>query len=183
MLPFQNFFTKNKTIALILSTTIAAQLIAFVVFTTFELCRARWNVKQDVAMLADVVGSNSAAALLLEDRKRATESLQALKANKHVVSSCIYTVKDKIFASYKKDDVLVECSSEPMAEGHIYQNGFLLLTKTIWLEKDRWGSIFIKYDLRELDDLLMRHVGIFFIIILFSSMAALFVAPKVRMKE
>ena len=183
MSPFQNFFTKNKTVVLVLLTTITAQTIVFIVFTTIELATARWGIRQDVVILADVAGHNSAMALLLDDQKRAMESLLALKANKHVVSSCIYTVKDQIFASYKRDDVLVECLSVPMAEGYVYQNGFLLLTRTLWLEKDRWGTIFIKYDLRELDNLLMRHAGIFFVVIFFSSMIAFFVAPKVPAKD
>ena len=164
-------------------TTIAAQTIAFLAFTSIELARARWSVKQDVAVLADVVGHNTAAAMMLEDKKKAADSLRALKANQHVASSCVYTVKDEIFASYKRDDVLVECTSVPMAEGYAYQNGFLLSTRTLWIEQDRWGTIFIKYDLRELDNLLMRHAGIFFVIILFSSMIAFFVASKILVKD
>ncbi len=183
MLPLQNIFTKNKTVALALWTTIAAQALAFIVFTTIELGRARWDLRQDVAVLADVAGHSSAMALLLDDRKRAADSLRALKANKHVASSCTYTVKDQIFASYKRDDVLVECSSAPMSEGYAYQNGFLLLTRALWIEKDRWGTIFIKYDLRELDNLLMWHVGIFFVIILFSSLIAFFITSKIRVGE
>lgn len=178
-----NFFKKNKTAVLVLLTTITAQTIAFVVFTTIELARARWDVRQDATILADVVGHNSAAALLLDDRKKAGDSLRALKANKHVASSCVYTVKDQIFASYKRDDVLVECLSVPMAEGYAYQNGFLLLTKTLWIEQDRWGVIFIKYDLRELDNLLTRHAGIFFVVIFFSSVIAFFAASKVPVKD
>ena len=161
-------------------TTVVAQTTAFVAFTTIELARARWSLRQDVSVLADVVGYNSAMALLLEDRKKAAESLRAFKANKHVASSCIYTVKDEVFASYKRDDVLVECLSAPMAEGYDYQNGFLLLTKPLWVERDRWGAIFIKYDLQELDHLLLRHVGIFFVIILFSSAIAFFIASKIK---
>ena len=183
MLPLQNAFTKNKTVALVLWTTIAAQTIAFIVFTAIELAGARWDLKQDVAVLADVAGHSSAVALLLDDRKRAADSLRALKANKHVASSCTYTVKDQIFASYKRDDVLAECSSAPTAEGYAYQNGFLLLTKALWIGQDRWGTIYIKYDLRELDNLLIRHIGIFFVIILFSSVTAFFVASKILVKD
>jgi hypothetical protein len=75
-------------------------LVACTVFAVYDYTTSRWRLVQDVAMLADIVGSNSTGALAFEDRRAAADTLRAMSVDSHVVSARLIASDGTLFGSY-----------------------------------------------------------------------------------
>ena len=58
--------------------------IACLALVAYDTSAARTSLTRDIGMLADVVGTNSTAAVSFSDAKGATETLNAVAVNKNV---------------------------------------------------------------------------------------------------
>ena len=64
----------------------------------------------DLETLAEVLGSNSTAALTFNDPATAREVLQSLSAKEHVMAAALYRIDGAIFATYVRDPALAPFS-------------------------------------------------------------------------
>ena len=72
-------------------TSIVSLVIAMTVVLAWDLSSARTRLVRDTGMLADVIGSNSTAAIVFGDGKAASEIIRALSVNESIVSAVIWT--------------------------------------------------------------------------------------------
>jgi hypothetical protein len=68
-----------------------ALVVASAVFVTFDYYTQRTRLARDVTMLADIVGTNSTAALTFADAAAAAETLRAVHVNSHILSARLVT--------------------------------------------------------------------------------------------
>ena len=97
---FRDVPIRKKLVAIILLTTgivLAGSTIAHVVYEVFSF---RKDVQKDLQSTAAVIGNNSIAALMFQDRKVAEESVSVLKNNKSIIAAYLITTDHKILASY-----------------------------------------------------------------------------------
>lgn len=95
-----NVSIRRKLTLLGVTTSVLALLLACAAFVLHDAATFQRKLELDLHALADVIGSNSTAALTFDDPAAAREALSALQAEKHVVSACIYGKDGAPFAAY-----------------------------------------------------------------------------------
>lgn len=77
---------KRKLMSIIMITSTAALLLACLVFTVYDMLTFRRSKMQEASLLADVIGSNSTAAISFNDPQIAQETLSALRSEPRVIA-------------------------------------------------------------------------------------------------
>ena len=94
MKAFKDLSIKRKLTAVIMLTSCVVLLIASTGFVTSELVTSRRAIVQELSTIAAIIGNNSTAALVFDDKKSAEETLSALSAKPNVVSAYIFRKVD-----------------------------------------------------------------------------------------
>src|ERR1700691_1663511 len=89
---------RQKLQGIVMVASGAALLVASAVFTLYDRSTFLHAKAQDLNASAQMVGSNSTAALSFGDAKSAGEILSALQAKPNVIHACIYEKDGKVFA-------------------------------------------------------------------------------------
>src|SRR6185436_17019604 len=126
---------KNRLRQIILGTTVAALLLAWLADGAGDLVNARSTLKEDLATLADVIASNSAAAVTFGDAQSAARILSALRARDSITGAAIYTKTGKSFAKYR--------------EGRKFSGDHIEVARPILLDGEVVGTLYVVSDLRE----------------------------------
>ena len=142
---------KSKLIFIIIGICGFSLIIAYVILTINDMHYYKSAIKEDISILADVISSNSEAAVYFSDLNAAQEILAALKANPDIVSACIYSMNDSIFARYisgNHTSVIYEyCPNEPMPQGLTYGNKYLHIVHSIVVDGNVIGKLYLRSDL------------------------------------
>ena len=91
---------KNKLMAITLLTSATAVLFVSLAFLIGEVVSFRKDVRQQLGVIADIIGKNSAAAVAFDDPKAARETLEGLSVKPHILGGFIVTDDNRLFASY-----------------------------------------------------------------------------------
>jgi signal transduction histidine kinase/ActR/RegA family two-component response regulator len=155
---------QKLTIVTVLSS-IAVLLLATVAFVAYELVTFRHAMVQKLSTEAELLGANTASAIVFDDKEAATKTLAALRAEPHVVAAAVYRPDGTQFAQYLRPDVEVEppllLDAPPRAgRWHRYVPGALGAGADIMVGHDRVGTVRVVSDLGERDDRLQSYIGI-----------------------
>jgi PAS domain S-box-containing protein len=143
----RDFPIKRKLMLVILLTSSFALLLMGSALITYELVTFRRTLAANMGVLADIVGSNSTAALAFQDRRAAQEILAALSAEAQVTAAALYDEDGAMFARFPADLPLPELPPAPEADGHRFTRTHLVLVRPVTLEGARLGTILLKADL------------------------------------
>ncbi|HEX3661332.1 MAG TPA: EAL domain-containing protein [Acidobacteriaceae bacterium] len=148
-LPGSGSFAHRMTLlALLTSSIVSITLMA--AFLGYDSVSARTQMQNRLASLADIVGQNSAAALVFDDPAAAVEVLHALGAENSVVSACLYQSAGHLFAQYEQQEGVRTCPARMQDEPE-RNPGFLRVRRTIARRGDLAGTLFLQSDLREIE--------------------------------
>ncbi len=161
---------RNKLTRIITITSSLALFLAFTSFAVFELATSRQVISKELLGIANIIGANCVAAIEFDDKKPGKETLQSLKADPRIIAASIYDKSGKIFVTYKKDEIRKNQIpiSPPPKFGVTYQNDFLEVSQPILFNKRNLGTIFLRADLKSLDDRLMSYAKISVMVLLVS---------------
>jgi PAS domain S-box-containing protein len=155
----------------------AALFVASVAFVGYELSAFRQNMVRTLSVQAQIVGFNSASALLFSDPQAARNTLSALAAAPNILAAEIYLPSGEPFASYARNGKDSISHSPPLAAGEIetarFANSELSLTRRIVFQGEAIGIVFIRSDLREIDQSVQRYIRIVAVVLLISLFAAM----------
>jgi len=176
-----NMSIRRKLTLLMLLTSVVALLLACGSFLTYDVATFRRKLALELSVLADVIGSNSTAALTFDDAGAARDALGALRAHAHVVSACVYAKDGQPFATYLRDGVTGEGwpATAPVRGEHLSRTNFTV-TRAVTLGNETIGTILIRSDLAELNDRLRRFILIGLAVLVMASLAALILASKLQ---
>ena len=146
----QDLPIKRKLMLVILLTSSLALLLMGSGLIAYELITFRRALAANIGVLADIVGSNSTAALAFDDRKSAREILGALAAEPQITSAAIYDQNGQIFARFPSDAALDGFPPAPASEGHRFDEARLVMFKPILFEEKRLGTIYLQADLGQM---------------------------------
>ncbi|MDY6864048.1 MAG: response regulator [Thermodesulfobacteriota bacterium] len=177
---FHSISIKHKLTIIIMITNIIVLLLVSATFITYELIMFRKAIVVNLSTLASVIGTNSSAPLLFFDKQTAKETLEALKAEPHVVFASIYTREGNLFARYfgnKGSNSKPEGDQHAkipkiLKEGHYFSRDYLDLVRKIIFDDENIGTVYIRADLQAFHSRLRFFFGITTIIML----ASIFVA-------
>ena len=103
MIRFRDISIRRKLLLINMLTTSTALLLASGAFITYERIRFHEDVTRQLSTVADVIGTNSRAALLSRDKAAATEVLRGVSAEPRILAACIYQVNAQALACYARD--------------------------------------------------------------------------------
>jgi signal transduction histidine kinase len=158
----------------------AALLLACAGFFAYDQVTFREGLVNTLSAQAQIIASNSVSAMLFNDPQTASNTLSALKNSPHVESAGILTPEKHIFARYVRDggeDMLnIPALPDDAAEGHWFRNTHLVLVRKIVSEGNLVGYVYLRADLRDIDQRLRRYALISFVVLLLALMVALLVS-------
>ena len=142
---------RSKLTLMIMAASSLALLLACAAFISYDSYTFRIAKVQDIATLAEIIGSNSTGALTYQDANSARDVLSALRSKKQISEACIYDRQGQIFAKYQRDNESDEVTP-PLAkeDGNLFQDQHLILFRKIVLTGDKIGTVYLRYDLSEL---------------------------------
>jgi methyl-accepting chemotaxis protein len=130
-----------------------------------------------LSTIAEITGSNSAAALMFGDADSAREILQSLRAKKNIVEACLYAADGKILATYRRQDKGQGLNHPPpQKEGTWFEPGAVVAIRKVRQGGDVQGTIFLKSDLSELHARMLRYIEIILGVIVLSGLIAYLLA-------
>jgi PAS domain S-box-containing protein len=97
--------------------------------------------------IADVIASNSAAALIYDDPKLAEENLSGLRAEPDVSAAALYDKQGKIYSVYPSFLPSSAIPAVPMADGATFTFRELVLFQPVFQGSNRVGTLFIRSNL------------------------------------
>jgi len=162
----------------------AALLLACAAFVAYDVVTFRQSIARSLSIQAEIVGSNSASALLFNDSRSAENTLAALRSAPNILSAGIYTPDGRPFAGYWREQGR---QTPPMPaippgqpEAHWFKDNQIQLVSTIVVQGKAVGLVYIQSDLQEMNDRLKRYAGIVALVLATSLVAALSISSIFR---
>jgi signal transduction histidine kinase/CheY-like chemotaxis protein/HPt (histidine-containing phosphotransfer) domain-containing protein len=155
---FADLALAGKLTAISVATTAAALLLVCVVFVAYDISSSRQRLVSDLGMLGDVVGRNSTAAVTFTDPKTASDTLEGLSRNEHIVSAMIVSHSGGTLARFDRG-AAGDVPHTPMFPADTAQTGkpwraftlsSLIVTRPIVFENEVIGAVVIESDLRDI---------------------------------
>ena len=172
----------RKLTTIVVATSAAALLMAGAATIIYERVTFPRNLAQHLASLADVVGNNSAAAILFNDETAAAETLQALKATPNITMAQVYRKDGSVLAIYVR-------VGEPMTTLFLAETGVSQETiaaehvdifRPIFVGAERVGGIGLRSDLTEVKVRLGAYARTWLAVLFVSLLGALGVAAVLQ---
>src|SRR5256712_18912 len=181
MRSFRDLSIKRKLRLIIMTNVGAALVLTITAYFSYDLVALRKGTKSDLTILAQIIGSNSTAALSFNDANSAQEILKALKAKPRIVSALIYTNDGKILGKYLRDEADHEfLAPKPQPDGITFRHDRLDLFHQVVLDGQVIGTVYVESDLEEMHSLIKRYAEIALFSILASLILAFLIASKLE---
>jgi uncharacterized membrane protein affecting hemolysin expression len=101
---------QRKLTFVILTTSLLGLSLACLCSEIYERGSFRGAISSQLTALAGTLGANTTASLAFSDRQSAVDILNALSAEPHVVTGCLYDKKEQFFAAYQRSGAKDRCS-------------------------------------------------------------------------
>ncbi|MDQ3169302.1 MAG: ATP-binding protein, partial [Acidobacteriota bacterium] len=162
-----------------MATSVITLLTASAVFAVYDYRGAKSRLAADITTLADVVGSNSTAALVFDDATAAADTLGALAVNRHIVDARLLKSDGTELAAYSRAsaplDTLAPHQIRPAAT---FDERGLRVVRAVMYQGAPVGHIAVRSDLTEINARLVT-LGITIAAVLFGSFWLAFGASSV----
>src|SRR6267378_3829331 len=181
MRAFRDLSIRRKLTLIIMLTSSVALLLACAAFVSHDLYTFRQAKVHDLATLAEIIGSNSTAALTFGDSNSAKEILGALSANQHIAAACIYMGDGRVFAKYLRGDPTARFSPpERQEDGSRFGSNELALFGKIMLDGEKIGTVYLRSDLAEITERVNRYTAVLVLVMLGSSLVAFLFSSRLQ---
>ncbi|PYJ11436.1 MAG: hypothetical protein DMF06_02670 [Verrucomicrobia bacterium] len=140
---------RKLMLVIVLTSSFALFLMGSAVIT-YELVTFRRTLAVNMGVLAQIVGSNSTAALAFQDQKSAREILGALSAERQITAAAIYDQNGNMFARFPDTAPRLSFPARPSGVGYSFEQSHLHMLQPIMQEGTRLGTIYIKADLGDM---------------------------------
>jgi two-component system, sensor histidine kinase and response regulator len=172
---------RQKLQRIVMVACTVALLVASGALTLYDRATFLRTKTQDLAASAQMVGSNSTAALAFGASISAQEILAALRAKPHVVDASIYDKDGRVFAKYSRDGTSSDFSPPSLQKYGISIEGRrMVLFQPISYKAESIGTIFIDSDLGDLNDRMIRFAVIAFLVLLVSLAIAFLLSSRLQ---
>jgi signal transduction histidine kinase/DNA-binding response OmpR family regulator len=141
---------RYKLRLIVMATVGLALVLACGTILVYGQVSSRNELRSNLGVLAEILGSNSTAALSFSDQSAAEELLSGLKAERQIVAAAIYTASGQPFARYQRDVHTISTPPQTRPDGSWFENGHLILFRNINFSGQIIGSVYLESDLAEL---------------------------------
>jgi two-component sensor histidine kinase len=170
---------RHKVLLVIMMTSSVALLLACGAFAAYDWFSTRESMVNRLSTMADVVGSNSTAALVFDNAEDARQTLAALRAEPRLVAAQVYDRQGVPFAHFGQVDDSKDLQAAPET-GHAFSEDHLEVWRGIWLDDEHLGTIYLCSDLSELEERMMRYLQIALLFVVGASLVTLGIGSRMR---
>ena len=172
---------RRKITLVIMINTFVAMCVAGIAFAGYGVYHFKNQHIQDLNALANVMGTNSAAALAFKDPQSARDVLQALAGKPHILSACIYNADGKPFAVYHRGAPKQVYTPPPVEnQSSRITSDRVLIFQKIMLDREKIGSVFLEGDTVEYHQMLEGDLLFFGLIIAVVSVGSYGAAARLQ---
>jgi len=157
-----------------------ALLLACGALVTYEQLAFRKTITRNLAISAEMIAFNSAAALSFDDARSAEQTLKALSAQPHIVAACVYDARGGVFAMYRRDRASSSNWPKPRDDSHQFTDDSLQLFRKIVLTDEVIGTIYLQSDLVEIHERWRSYGEIAGTVMIGAILAAFFIGRRLQ---
>jgi two-component system, sensor histidine kinase and response regulator len=176
---FRNLPIRRKLAVLIVLIGAIVLVLTSTSLVIFRSIDIRTQIINQISTLADVIGSNTTAALTFQDRRAAEETLSALHVDKRLLTAAVFDKDASLFASYTKTGAPTWPSAVPRP-GHYFEGSSLLVVRPILLDGENIGTIVLRCDLFGAYSHILRGIGIMVTAIVLSFLVAFLFTARLQ---
>ena len=181
MRAFRDRSIKTKLLLISMITSGFAVVLTCVGMGAYELVRFREDLTQEITTIARIVGANTAAPLIFQDRQSARDTLSGLQTDPRILAACIYDAEEGLFVGYLRDNEGSHtCPSVPRDDGHYADGHRLLLFQSIRIDEDQIGVVHLRAHLPDVQARLQHYGGVVGLVMIAALAAALFISSKLQ---
>ncbi|MEN6604115.1 MAG: response regulator [Bryobacteraceae bacterium] len=178
---FRNYPIRKKLMVLTIASVSLALVLASTAFLLLEVSLTRRNIGRQMAVIGEVVGANSTAALVFHDERGARGTLSGLRANPRVVAAALYTRSGGILAQYARTARAPHgFPAQPRADGLYFESGRVLVFQTIRLDGEVAGTMYLCGDLNDMYSQLAGYAAICVAVTLLSLAVAFVMSSQLQ---
>lgn len=157
---FQKMNVRHKLRLIIMATVTAALLCACAAVLVYDRIAARDSMRNDLQVMAKMLGANSTAVLSFEDQQVGEEILSSLHVKRQIVAAGIFTAGGHLLASYRRASAPPSAMPAAVPDGVWFESHRLIAFASVILSGTRIGTIYLESDLEQLDTTLRRFAAI-----------------------
>lgn len=106
-----------------------------------EIWLSEQKLKQDMQVMADILGNRSRAALEFTDQNAAQLNLSSAKYHKYVDGVCLYDQQGQLFSQYSREGASYNCGADITTALQSKGTNRAVIMREIWHFDDQVGSI------------------------------------------
>lgn len=144
---FKDTLIQRRLMIIVMLTCSVVVALMCSAYIVLEYITFKETVKRNVSTLALVIASNSSAALAFGSQKDGNETLDALRADKHIEAAGLYDKNGQLFAKYPISISDSNLPVRPEEPGHYFESSFLSVFIPVVQKNHRLGTLYIKSNL------------------------------------
>ena len=164
---------RRKLILAIMLTSTTALALAGTALTIHEVTSLRALLARELATRAAILAANSTAALAFQNPEDASQVLAGLRTDPSIVAAALYDARGGVFATYPMGASAPLVPAAAGAMGNRLERASLLVSRPVMEGNRRLGSLFLRSDLRALDERVRAQVMAILVAVLGSMGVAL----------
>ena len=149
---------RKKLIVIQLVTAFVVLGSGSAVFVVNAQRQFRTELVSNVSSTAELIGENTASTLQFLDSESAAQVLSTLRIEPHIANAAVYDESGMLFATYSRIEAEPFRFPEVAAATHAFEDHYLTLFRPILRSENQIGTVFMRSDLRQLDELIDRYL-------------------------
>ncbi len=161
-MPIRPLSIRHKLTAVILLTSVSVLVLTCLVLFAYEIRSYRQMLERNISTDAEIIATNSPAALIFDDHTLAQEILSGLRAEHNVTVAALFDAHGRLYATYPADLEAAGGLTVTEADGIRWQLRSLTIWRPVMQDRSRVGTLLIRVDLQEM----YARFGIYALILL-----------------
>jgi two-component sensor histidine kinase len=162
---------RHKMLAIIMLTSSVALLLACCAFAAYDWFSIRESMVHRLATIADVVGTNCTASLFFDNAEDARLTLAALRFEPRLIGADVYI---------RPQGDAIRPLPQHMEPGYRFTEDRLEVWRSIDLDGEQIGTIYLCSDLSELEQRMARYGQIAFLFLVAASLVTWLIGSRLR---
>ncbi len=181
MRSYKDLAINTKLTLLVVLSGSAALMLSCVAFVINDIRMIRFSMINEMSTLAEVLGSNSTAALSFDDAKTAGELLMSLEKQPDVELACIYDASGRVFATFYRGVSPPIAPPAPPPTGYEFTaDGYLDVTRRIDHDGHKLGTIYLHSSMGKLYDQVFWYINIVAVVMIGSLAASIAFSSRLQ---
>ena len=180
---FRNLSIAGKLTLIVVAPITVSLVVAGTILVVTDMRSFRKEVLQSAQTDAEMVATNSTAALTFYDREAAQQILASVAIHEHVAGAWLFDANRELFASFTRDNAVAAPPVNHLlgtASQHRFEEGYLFVCRPVTLEGEVIGGVCIQSDLSQLESRLWQHLSLILSALTFSFVIALLTQAPLR---